>query len=377
MIDKQQPYVSVIIPAYNEERYIGRCLRSLLRGKYPRGRWEIIVADGMSTDRTREEIRRVAAESSVPIAVIDNPRRVTPVALNLAIERARGEVIIRVDAHTEYGEDYVARCVEVLRESGADNVGGPVETRPGAETATARAIALAMGHPFGVGNSAFRTQSEAREADTVPFGCFPRQVFEKVGLFDERLWRNQDFEFNQRIRQAGGRLWLDPRLRSAYYSRPTLTALMRHAWVNGFWNSLSHSLHPYSFCLRHALPVGFVLGLASAVAATALAIGTEGSVWRVLAPLLWLPYLLYLAIDFGVAAGLAAAFEGLGSAGEDGGWNARWRLWLALLLVFPVFHLWYGAGIAWGWSKAWLHLLPWRPEDGIPQLAEREEKLAA
>jgi glycosyltransferase involved in cell wall biosynthesis len=361
MIDNRQPFVSVIIPAYNEERYIRGCLLSLLRGGYPRGRWEIIVADGMSTDRTREEIRRVAAASAVPITVIDNPRRVTPVALNLAIGQARGEVIIRVDAHSEYGEDYVARCVEVLRESGADNVGGPVETRPGAETAMARAIALAMSHPFGVGNSAFRTQSEAREVDTVPFGCFRRELFMKVGLFDERLWRNQDFEFNQRLRQAGGRLWLDPRLRSAYYSRPTLAALMRHAWVNGFWNALSHSLHPYSFCLRHALPVGFVLGLAAAVAAAALAIGTGSLVWSVLALLCWLPYLLYLAADLVVATRL----------------GRTWRERAALLLVFPAFHAWYGAGIAWGWITAWRRRMPWGPEDGIPQLEENREELAA
>jgi len=352
MTDNSLPFASVIIPAYNEERHIRGCLLSLLRGSYPSDRWEIIVADGMSRDRTREEIGRVAAESAVPITVIDNPRRVTPVALNLAIGRARGQVIIRVDAHTEYGEDYVARCVQVLRESGADNVGGPMETRPGADTAIALAIALAMAHPFGVGNSAFRTQSEAREADTVPFGCFRREVFMKVGLFDERLWRNQDFEFNQRIRRAGGRLWLDPRLHSAYYSRATLAALMRHAWINGFWNALSHSLHPYSFCLRHALPVGFVLGLAAAVAASALAVGTGAMVWDVMAMICWLPYLLYLALDLMVAV----------KVGRDR------RTRAALLAVFPAFHAWYGAGLAWGWITVLLRRFPWGPEDGIPSL---------
>ncbi|MHB0939789.1 MAG: glycosyltransferase family 2 protein [Armatimonadota bacterium] len=349
------PFVSVIIPAYNEERYIGGCLRSLLRGAYPADRWEIIIADGMSTDRTREEIDKVAAESAVPITVIDNPRRVTPVALNLAIGATRGEVIIRVDAHTEYGDDYVARCVQVLRDSGAANVGGPMDTRPGADTPMARAIALAMAHPFGVGNSAFRTQSEAREVDTVPFGCFRREVFQEIGLFDERLWRNQDFELNQRIRQAGGRLWLDPRLHSAYYSRATLPALVRHAWINGFWNALSHALHPYSFCLRHALPVGFVLGLVAVVALTVPALVTGAIVWRVLAVLCWLPYALYLALDLAVAL----------RQGKS------WRERAALLVVFPAFHAWYGAGLAWGWINVALRRFPWGPEDGIPSWDER------
>jgi len=355
------PFVSVIIPAYNEERYIGGCLRSLLRGAYPHDCWEIIIADGMSTDRTREEIRKVSMESPVPIIVIDNPRRVTPRALNLAIGRARGEVIIRVDAHTEYGDDYVARCVQTLRESGAANVGGPMDTRPGADTPMARAIALAMAHPFGVGNSAFRTQTEAREVDTVPFGCFRCEVFQQVGLFDERLWRNQDFEMNQRIRKAGGRLWLDPRLHSAYYSRATLSALMRHAWINGFWNALSHALHPYSFCLRHALPVAFVLGLTAAMAASALALATGTVFWRVVALVLWLPYVLYLALDLVVSLRL--------------GRTGRERA--ALLVTFPAFHLWYGAGLAWGWINVGLRRFPWGPDDGIPSWNERRGEVPA
>jgi len=407
------PFVSVIIPVYNEERYIGACLRSLLRSAYPDDRWEIIVADGMSTDRTREEITQVTAASAVPIDVVDNPRRVTPVALNLAIGQARGEVIIRVDAHAEFGEDYVARCVTVLRESGADNVGGTVETRPGADTPMARAIARAMAHPFGVGNSAFRTQSEARETDTVPFGCFRREAFQRIGLFDERLWRNQDYEFNQRLRMAGGRLWLDPRLCSTYYSRATLPALLRHAWINGFWNALSHALHPYSFCLRHALPVGFVLGLAAAVIVSTAAVGTDAVVWQLLALLLWLPYMLYLAADVAVVAKLATSHV-RDSAGTSFSPRGTWTpeletgmplFWggdaaaekaaaeveenalpptcgtdaprlgaaggLALLVVFPAFHAWYGAGIAWGWVTAWLHRYPWGPGDGIPSWDER------
>ncbi|MHB9026379.1 MAG: glycosyltransferase [Armatimonadota bacterium] len=357
-----RPFVSVIIPARNEERYIANCLRSLLHCDYPFERWEIIVADGMSTDRTREEIAHVAEGAPIAIILVDNPRRITPVGLNLALARARGDVIIRVDAHAEYGEDYVSRCARVLDEQRAENVGGPVVTLPGADTPMARAIALATAHPFGVGNSLFRTTREAREVDTVPFGCFRLHVFQRVGLFDERLARNQDYELNGRIRRTGGRIFLDPRLESTYYNRPTLRALLRQAWANGFWNAMTHYLHPYSLCLRHELPVAFALG-------ALLAIGF--AVWRMIAPLppalqwtapiLWGMYLLYLLIDVLVSSSLAA--------------RGGWRLWPALLVVFPTFHLTYGAGIAWGWMCALLHRHPWKRDDGIPNWHERRQEL--
>ncbi|HEY3416476.1 MAG TPA: glycosyltransferase family 2 protein, partial [Armatimonadota bacterium] len=335
----------------------------LLRCAYPYDRWEIIIADGMSTDNTREEITRVADGSPVSICVVDNPRRITPIALNLALIRARGDVIIRVDAHAEYGEDYVTRCVRVLDEQRADNVGGPVITLPGADTPMARAIALATAHPFGVGNSHFRTMREAREVDTVPFGCFRLRVFQQVGLFDERLARNQDYELNGRIRQAGGRIFLDPRLESTYYNRPSLRALLRQAWANGFWNAMTHYLHPYSLCLRHELPVAFALGAVLAVLSALWAIiAPLPPVLQWVAPVLWGAYLLYVLLDVLVATSLAA--------------RGGLRLWPALLAVFPSFHFVYGAGIAWGWTCALLHRHPWRKGEGIPSWHERRQELA-
>ncbi len=350
-----RPYVSVIIPMRNEARHIGPCLRSLLRCSYPRHRWEIIVVDGMSDDDSWCETINVLAESRVPIRLLDNPRGITPTALNIALANARGEIIIRVDAHAEFGEDYVTRCVRVLEETGAENVGGPVTTRPGAATSMARAIALAMAHPFGVGNSAFRTARVAAEVDTVPFGCFRTHIFQRVGLFDERLARNQDYEFNQRLRQSGGRIWLDPRLESTYVSRATLRGLLRQAWDNGFWNALTHALHPYSICPRHVLPVAFSLGLLPAATLAMLHVG-----WWLLCLPLWGAYLLYSLLALLTTTRLAFR-HGL-------------RLWPALFVVFPTFHLVYGAGIAWGWTHALLRRYPWQPNDGIPTWEERRDQ---
>ena len=351
--ERRCPLVTVVIPAHNEERHIAACLRSLLRGSYPVERWEIIIADGRSTDRTRQEIARVAHETRVPIIVLDNPRGITPTALNLAIRQARGEVIIRVDAHAEFGEDYVVQCVRVLEESGAGNVGGPVSTRPGAETPIARAIAAAMTHPFGVGNSAFRTASTAREVDTVPFGCFPAEVLQHVGLFDERLQRNQDYDLNQRIRHAGERIYMDPRLASVYISRATLTGLLCQAWANGYWNALTHYLHPSSFCLRHAFPMVFTLGVlfAALMAGWGSVAHLPAWLWPV-ALLAWCGVACYLVLLGWTSTTLARRYG--------------WDLWPQFWLVFPAFHWCYGGGVARGWMQVFTRHFPWQAGDAIP-----------
>ena len=362
MSGRPRPFVSVIMPVRNEGRYIAACVRSLLQCSYPRHRWEIIIVDGMSEDNTCAEIARVQAASPVPIMLLENPRRVTPFALNVALAQAQGSIIIRVDAHAVYGEDYVTRCVEVLRERGADVVGGIMVASPGAETPMGRAIAVAMMHPFGVGNAMLRISSEPREVDTVPFGCFRAEVFERVGLFDERLVRNQDYEMNQRIRRSGGMVFLDPRLKLRYFSRPTLRSLLKQSWSNGFWNALCHRIHPYSMCFRHVAPLVFSFGM---LAAVLLAIwAAVYGVPRVVVPvagLLWGAYLAYLAIDIVISTKLAA--------------RHGWRLWPSFLVLFPSFHFVNGAGLLLGWARALLRWYPWRPEDHTPTWQEERGKL--
>jgi GT2 family glycosyltransferase len=358
------PFVSVIIPARDEERHITACLHSLLRGGYPPERLEVLVVDGRSTDGTRAAVARVARRTSVPIVLIDNPRGLIPTALNLGITHARGEVLIRADAHTLYPPGYLRRCVRVLQASGAGNVGGPIETRPGADTPAARAIALVLSHPFGVGNSAFRTSARPREADTVPFGCFPAAIFHEIGLFDERLHRNEDYSFNQRLRRAGRRIVLDPRLRSTYVSRATLRAFLRQAWHNGVWNALSHYLDPGSMSVRHVAPLVFLTGVAAALAGGIAAVQPlPGWMWAA-AGTAWGAVGTYLLLHLAVTLRLAA--------------RHGWRLWPHLWVAFPALHLTYGAGIAWGWLRVLTRRFPWQPDDGIPSLdARRVEREAA
>src|SRR5688572_7628844 len=200
------PKVTVILPCRNEARYIGPCLDSILAGAYPADLLEILVVDGHSTDETRALVKDYAARHP-QVRLLDNPARIVPTALNIGIRAATGDVIARMDAHVIYPPEYLPRLVAALEESGADNVGGCVITLPADGTATAQAIAIALGQPFGVGNSHFRIGSpKARFVDTVPFGCFRRELFNRVGMFDEELVRNQDDEFNARIISRGGKI---------------------------------------------------------------------------------------------------------------------------------------------------------------------------
>jgi GT2 family glycosyltransferase len=181
--------------------------------------------------------------------------------LNLGIKAAKGEIIIRMDAHTYYDKDYVAKCVETLSRVDAQNVGGPIETLPGNNTPIAKAIALATSHPFGVGNSKFRTERKAQYVDTIPFGAFRRRLFEEIGYFNQKLERNQDIEFNSRIIRAGGKIFLTPEIKSYYYNQATLRGLWRHNFKNGLWNIFTLSLNKGSLSWRHFVPLIFVLSL--------------------------------------------------------------------------------------------------------------------
>ncbi len=234
----RQPLVSVIVPCRNEGKWIGKCLQSILNNDYPRDCLEILVVDGMSGDDTRREVEAAAALHS-GVRLLDNPRRITPVAMNLGIAAASGSVIVRMDAHVEYPSDYISSLVALLEKSGADNVGGVCQTLPGDGTIMARAVALGMSHPLGVGNSHFRIgASQDRWVDTVPFGCYRREVFQRIGLFDEDLVRNQDDELNLRLIKHGGRILLSPRIVCKYFARESLAKLWRMYYQYGYFKPL-------------------------------------------------------------------------------------------------------------------------------------------
>ena len=255
--------VTVIVPMRDEERHIARCLASILENDVDSGQMEILVVDGCSTDRSREIAMEVAATCD-SIKVLDNPPRIVSAALNIGIRNARGSVIIIMGAHAEYSRDYISSCLHELEATGADVVGGILETRPGGKSNVAEAIAMMSQHRLGVGGSAFRTSHESRYVDTVPYGAYRREVFERAGLFNEQLVRNQDFEFNARVCKAGGKLFLSANVRAAYYNAADLQSLLRQAFGNGRWLPAMWLSSPTALRLRHAVPALFVtiLGLA-------------------------------------------------------------------------------------------------------------------
>jgi len=252
------PRVSVIVPCRNEARFIARCLESIVANDYPRDKLEILVVDGMSDDQTWNIVGDIARERP-EVKGLRNPRLITPAALNLGISHARGEIVFRIDAHARVARDYLRLCVEGLRKHEADNIGGAMETLPAHDGLVAKAIAASMSHPFGVGNSDFRVGTEQVIAtDTVFGGCYRREVFERIGLFNERLMRTQDMEFNQRLRKAGGRILLDPTIRCCYYASPDLKSFARHNFDDGMWAILpfAHS-EVVPVRIRHLVPGAF------------------------------------------------------------------------------------------------------------------------
>ncbi len=256
------PKVSVIIPCYNEEATIGDTLSAIHGQTYPRAEMEVVVSDSMSTDQTRAVIEGFQrAHPEMAARVVENSARVIPAALNRAIEAARGEIIIRMDAHSKPYPDYVENCVRALEEGRGDNVGGVWEIRPGASGWVAEGIAAAAAHPFGAGDAAYRLKPEAGAVDTVPFGAFRKSLIDEVGAFDESLLSNEDYEFNVRVRRAGKVVWLDPRIRSVYFARATFGALARQYWRYGYWKARMLRRYPDTLRLRQFLPPVFVASM--------------------------------------------------------------------------------------------------------------------
>jgi glycosyltransferase involved in cell wall biosynthesis len=323
------PRVTVVMPVRNEERYVERSLGAVLAQDYPPELLEVLVADGMSTDGTRRLVERLGRGRDV--RVIDNPRGIVAPGLNAAIAEARGEVVVRVDGHCEIAPDYVRRAVEHLRRGGVAGVGGPVETV--GETPLARAIAAAMSSRFGVGGSAFRVGVDAPVwADTIPFPAYPRRVLAAAGPFDEELVRNQDEEYNYRLRGAGEKLLLAPDLRSRYYSRADLRSLWRQYFQYGFWKARVLEKHPRQMRPRQLGPPSLVAALAAGALAAA-----------------WSP------AGLAVLAGIAAAY--LLAAGAAALMVAvPWRYRPLMPVIFAAMHLGYGCGFWAGLGRRVLRL---------------------
>ncbi|MBX0311553.1 MAG: glycosyltransferase family 2 protein [Sulfurihydrogenibium sp.] len=253
------PFVTVIIPCRNEKKIIEKCLDSVINQDYPKDKLEILVIDGMSDDGTREIIKKYIEQYTF-IKMFDNPKKIVPTAMNIGIKNAKGDIIIRMDAHTEYPKDYISKIVHWLNKSGADNVGGILIIKPSTNTLIAEAIAIGSTSTFGVGNAYFRTGlSKPRYVDTVPFGAYKKEVFDKIGLFDEELIRNQDDELNLRLTRQGGKILLVPEIVSYYYTRDSLSKLWKMYFQYGYWKIRVIQKHKLPASWRHLVPAIFIL----------------------------------------------------------------------------------------------------------------------
>ena len=314
------------MPVRNEAAFIARSLGAMLRQDYPHDRYEVLVVDGMSEDATRTAIAALARNSDVQVRVVDNPQRTVPPAMNVGIRVARGAIVARMDGHSEAAPDYLRLCVETLLVTGADNVGGLVEYV--GETLFSRAVGLASQSKFGGGGAPARQANEG-PVDTVSFGCWRRTAFDTFGFFDEFFVRTQDSEFNYRTRMLGGRVWMNPGIRTRYFNRSTPARLARQYFQYGFWKTrlmfkLGGRLH-----WRHLVPPLFVVGLAASIPLVA---------WQVCGR----------ASALGWAAALAVPVAYLVASSAASVWlAARNRAW-PMLPLFPfilaILHISWGKG---------------------------------
>lgn len=324
--------VSVIVPCYNEESTIEELLSAILGQTFPVEQVEVVIADGMSTDRTREKIslfQQIHPELS--IRVVENQQRTIPAALNQAISESHGEILMRMDAHAIPAADYIQKSVGALEAGFGENVGGVIDIRPGSASWIGSSIAIATAHPLGVGDAQYRTATKPVEADTVAFGTYRRSLVEKIGKYDESLLVNEDYEFNTRIRKSGGKIWVDPAIRCGYYSRATLKALARQYFTYGFWKFKMLQRYPETLRWRQALPPVFVSGI----------------LMLLLLSILWIPARIILA----VALSLYLAILIAGSINFVIGKKSP-LLAIGIPLAIMTMHFSWGCGFLWSMIKS-------------------------
>tara|TARA_B100000287_G_C20664222_1_gene791195 strand:- start:1858 stop:2937 length:1080 start_codon:yes stop_codon:yes gene_type:complete len=253
-----EPEISIILPIRNEVAFIERTLNSILNQSYPINKFEIIISDGMSDDGTRRIIKNYQSRYS-NIFLIDNPKYIVPTGFNLALNRARGKIIIRVDGHTIIDKNYIYSCKKALKDSEASNVGGLMNAK--SDTILGQVIAIATSSKFGIGNAHFHYSQKSRYVDTVYMGAWKREVFCDIGGFDEDLIRNQDDEFNFRLIQNGKKIWLDRSIKSTYYPRNSFYNLFKQYFQYGFYKLRVMQKRNGIASLRHLVPPGFVFGI--------------------------------------------------------------------------------------------------------------------
>ena len=340
----QQPTVSIIIPCLNEAAFIEGVLQDIVRQDYPTELVDTWLVDGGSTDGT-QRIIETFAEQHAGFHLLHNPHKYVPQAMNQGIRTSSGDLIVRMDAHASYPPEYVRQLVFWQKKMQAENVGGLWVTKPRSHSPKAQAIAKVLTHPLGVGNSSFRTGvDQVTEVDTVPFGCYPRSVFDRYGFYHERLERNQDIELNKRIRRMGGKIYLIPSIHCTYYARDRFRGLWRNNYQTGRWVLLASYLTKTldALSLRHFVPLLFVGYLFPLL----------------LLGLLPLPTILPNWVQGIYAAPLGFYFLAIFLASAQTSAQSDWRLFPYLVYGFLVLHVGYGVGSWQGFFECFITKRP-------------------
>lgn len=317
-IKKKDIIVSVIIPVRNEEKYIDKCIKSIINQDYPLKNIEVIFVDGLSQDNTREIILSYISEYPQIIKLLKNEHKTVPFAMNIGIHDSVGKYIMRLDAHSEYPSNYISKCVYTIEKTNADNVGGLAVTK--GKGYIGEAFSKVLSSKFGVGDSGFRTNVSSGYVDTVPFGTFKRTVFEKYGFYDERLIRNQDYELNYRIRKNGGNIYLNSEISLIYYCRNTIRGIIKQSYGNGKWNVFTCRLCPGSMSLRHFIPLLFVMSI--------VLLSVLSFFYGIFEYVFILEMVLYFILDIVFSVNMATNVI----------------QFLLLLILYPIFHISYGIG---------------------------------
>lgn len=316
--------VSIVIPCRNEEGFIAEVLENVIAQDYPKSHLEIFVVDGESDDSTAEIIKKHAQKHPY-IHYLNNPEKVVPFALNKAIHQSKGEVIIRMDAHSIYPNDYISKLVEGLQKYKCDNVGGVWITEPADGSAKATAIAKATSHPFGIGNAYYRLEMKTpKEVDTIPFGCYKRTVFDQIGYFDEELVRNQDDEFNARLIKNGGKIFLLPDVKIRYFARKTLTKTAKMFFQYGLYKPLVNRKVGQPATIRQFVPLALLIFV------------------LIFAPLSFSGFHYFLIFLTGMTLYFVTDITvSIMLAGKN---NMGFSSLLYLIILFPIIHFSYGYG---------------------------------
>ncbi len=322
--------VAIVIPTLNEEKFIARCLESVIQQTYPFEKMDVMVVDGGSKDRTREIVQRISHDYP-NIRLVDNPGRIQSIAFNIGVKASSAQYVVRLDAHATYNKVYIEKCLEIFSAKAevlgcapelVGNVGGVWNIRPQHSTIIAETSAILNQVKFGIGGAAFRVGAKAGFVDTVPFGCFPRKVIEEIGGMREDLARGEDNEYNSRIHKAGYKVYLNPEVVCTYFSRDTIRANMKQMYANGVSIGKLLYIDRASVGIRHLVPFAFVISL----------------IGSFVGGLFYQPLLLLFALIM-VLYGIAAIVATVSACRNFG-----WKYCLSLPLMFFLVHISYGWG---------------------------------